>query len=205
MQKNLPVSFKAKVSGGEKKSRCRGGDSKPNRITSNFRDHMHIHEAKKDFACTVGVCTKAFKRLRELQAHTKTHGDQVSVSESRDMGDGDEGMDIDVVESQADPKPPDPLREVGPPAQSIQDDRSSETSPLDETPHNDRPPTQPIPRSSPPRSTAPKELEFTVNTAPEVSQRDRLERADPTLLQSPSVESTNAGPKGDDEDMEDDG
>lgn len=83
---------------------------------------MHIHAETKGYACGMELCTKAFKRRRELQAHRKTHG-EISPGGNRD-DDEDEEMNMgDVnIQSPADPEPPDggpqmvpPPRTDGPP------------------------------------------------------------------------------------------
>lgn len=54
---------------------------------------MHIHAETKGYPCGVDLCTKAFKRLRELQAHRKTHGGEMLHRENRDRNHHDHHHD----------------------------------------------------------------------------------------------------------------
>lgn len=116
---------------------------------------MHIHAETKGYACGMELCTKAFKRRRELQAHRKTHGEISPGGGSggggggnRDVDDEDEEMNMGDGDNQspADPEPPDgspqigiPLRTDGPPKLPIPEEaprvEKKPALPLDKAPH----------------------------------------------------------------------
>lgn len=61
---------------------------------------MHIHAETKGYPCGVELCTKAFKRRRELQAHRKTHGEMPHRENHHDRdrdhdNDNDNDHDMD--------------------------------------------------------------------------------------------------------------
>lgn len=135
---------------------------------------MHIHEETKDFSCGVGSCSKAFKRLRELQAHRKTHGE--IPLEPRNV---DKEMHDSVGQSPADPEPPDP----GLPNKSPQDSKSPAKSPPGEAFHKES-------LSTPPR----KSPSITHGESPAL----------PTMPKSPEHSGVSQEPQGDDEKSKDD-
>lgn len=123
---------------------------------------MHIHAETKGYACGMELCTKAFKRRRELQAHRKTHG-EISPGENRDVDDEDEEMNMGDVNSQspADPEPPDGGPRIGAPPRI---DGPSKLSKPEEAPRVEKRPAQlfldkaPPPRSGMPSTLPPSEI-----------------------------------------------
>lgn len=126
---------------------------------------MHIHAETKGYACGMELCTKAFKRRRELQAHRKTHGD-ISPCGNRDVDDEDEEMNMGDVNSHspADPEPPDGGPRIGAPPRT---DGPSKLSKPEEAPRVENRPVQlfldkaPPPRSGMPSTLTPSEISRT--------------------------------------------